>query len=613
MKKAFLIAACLAAILVGVSSGQNGYIPGTSGSRFDSLTLSNSTAFPGRDNTIKVFVRFDDGRDDVAKRAGTGAEGTGIGYSFARRGLPFGLALNYKQLGGSGDMTVSEVQNLIDYAEARGSQVEIMQHGNTNFGGIGASYALWDTFQTYQRLIDELTPAGLESAFGKKVTAFISPGDGGEINGVPGFVASNYGVIKSVLDSLGIEYAQWGLSSEVHGSFSIVPAVTGGTEAIGTLASQNLMNFLKPGMIIDPHNFPENFTTDLNTMAVERDASDIDCSCDDWTLNADTAIDPGANDAYDKTFRWWYSRRMGAGAGFGIALHDSVNSQNAISGGPYTGSFSHDAIAAILKKLEDQGFIDVVTPSEWYEWMLGSYAKGTDLIGNNYALIPHMEIGDSVGIDAPFPTGWASVADESQAYGTALNSLMVAGWVEDPGTEGQITGYYTASTVGPDVPGFGGGGAHVPTGHFRWNMPNLPPGRYLFSFLTNNQGSTIQSVDSWILAKMKYQKYETAWTQTNMSAWQDTFIVWQGSDVTGSAVLNAGLGAGDIQTPRFEFSLPRDMPSFNTDFMVSQTDRQWSGANGRVWLTDPIYSIQITINYFGNEDISHPHLWYLGE
>jgi hypothetical protein len=135
----------------------------------------------------------------------------------------------------------------------------------------------------------------------------------------------------------------------------------------------------------------------------------------------------------------------------------------------------------------------------------------------------------------------------------------------------------------------------------------------MFTFAVRNVSSTIQTREIWTVATTKYHAYQTAWTELDMTAWVDTFFVYDGSAVTGAAVLPASLAQPETVMPALYFYLPRDLGSVWAPKTSDGSPKGFAAANGRNWYEDPRWSITAAINFFGSEPISHAHLWYLGE
>ncbi|GAG52838.1 unnamed protein product [marine sediment metagenome] len=226
-----------------------------------------------------------------------------------------------------------------------------------------------------------------------------------------------------------------------------------------------------------------------------------------------------------------------------------------------------------------------------------------------------MAIGDTTGIDAPFPMGWAAVHDGGLDMDGAESNWVNKNFVA--GTAGNVAEFYTATTVGPLVPGYGGGGVHLDnTEEIQLSFGNLPPGNYALSFAHTNTANALIYGEKWVFATMRMQEWTTAFAAAGQKSWTDTLVVVEGDDVQTSITSHTSLSTGNLSTPTFYYHLPRDLGNFWNPSPSSDSaeNHGFNTGEGRNWMGDPVYSIMLGFSpSTGVENISDVHLYYLGE
>jgi hypothetical protein len=266
---------------------------------------------------------------------------------------------------------------------------------------------------TMAEIDEQLRRDDLEDLVGDAVKVFVQPGDATQSN----WAYKHRELVKERLDRLGYHYAIGlceTMTASRGGSLATIAATVDGTlynplGAGNEAIKQN--NGYRPGQILDPYDFADTFTTDLGNTVVSRGVKaggggepdpDPLSGSRGWILGEDNngAGAEGSFSAdWDKTWQYRYSRYLGSGLGFIVALHGEART-NAQAIGLSTGTavvprhMDYNHMFATLRAMEDAGFIVLCTLSEWCAYYYAEMAPGFELLNRGDFAIPHVEIGD---------------------------------------------------------------------------------------------------------------------------------------------------------------------------------------------------------------------------
>lgn len=393
----------------------------------------------------------------------------------------------------------SQLKALSQEFASDGLGFEVASHTRTNWGNTNPA-AL-----DMAGIDEELRKDDLEDLVGDAVKVFVQPGDAPARN----WALKNRELVKERLNRAGYHYAIGlvdQMTADRGGTTAIIaPTVDGNfydPMAAGNEAVKQSLGY-RPGQILDPFDFVDQFTTDLGNCVVSRGVKaggggepdpDPNSGSRGWILGEDNngAGAEGSFSAdWDRTWQYRYSRYLGSGLGFIVALHGEArtNAQAiALTGGTqvYPRHMDINHIFWSLRALEDAGFIVLCTLSEWCAYYYADMAPGFEMLNKGDFSIPHVVIGD---LSAGHYVEPHHMTIGCAGQNTFSRGIFGAGLTDGDGDQlfDDEAGATLAEIIGPEVVGELGeaGGVRLRSGAGNDVMPRvtmdfigLPPGYY---------------------------------------------------------------------------------------------------------------------------------------
>jgi hypothetical protein len=304
-------------------------------------------------------------------------------------------------------MKKSQLRALAAEFASDGLGFEVASHTRDNWAATPDDMTMAD-------IDEQLRTDDLEELVGQAVKVFVQPGNPTQSQ----WAYKHRELIKERLDRAGYHYAI-GLCETMTnargGTLATISAtvdgwlydpLSAGTEAI------KQPNGYRPGQILDPYDFCDSFTADLGNMVVSRGVKaggggepdpDPNSGSRGWICGEDNN-GAGAEGSFsldwDKTWQYKYSRYLGQGLGFIVALHGEARTNALTIGTLSTGSavvprhMDYNHVFWSLRALEDAGFIVLCTLSEWCDYYFSDLARGFEMLNKGDFAIPHVVIGD---------------------------------------------------------------------------------------------------------------------------------------------------------------------------------------------------------------------------
>lgn len=479
-----------------------------------------------------AYVRFDDGRnrsmlEDIA--------------TMLEHGIPCTLAFNWGNVASANDYpSWSDLRALVALAKKNGTEIQLIQHGNTNFqthrtGTDGVDLDLHWELWTWQDYLDEIDPTVPEEELGLPVLGFLAPGDNNaDVGiGINEHLSKSRNIIREACEYWGLEFA-FGLTQPATG---INPDegvnlgfVSSSNDAYVLPASTNPQNnggATKPGVLSDPFDIPDQFTADLGGRVIPRGVRtagapgpDPNSGAPGWILGEDNngnGAEGSVDNDWDKTLQYRISGWLASSAWFGIAHHGTERTDASdvdLSTGTIVspGHFSVEHEAWMLSQLRAKGHLRLLGAHDWAREIAGDFAEGTDLIANPTCGEPFRDIGDLACGDMPYPRGLTMEYAGRTARPNGTNSFCGSGYTDTDGdgiidSPGELTEVFGATVGGPL--GMTGGWTQRPDASGNVNAINselgfchLAPGLYRFEMIAEADSGTI-GFPHWGLAAMR--------------------------------------------------------------------------------------------------------------
>lgn len=547
---------------------------------WDNISRDLGPERPYVDDAVPRFaVEFDDGRLIPYS--------TGQIQAFGRRGLPVTLAINASSIGTGGNhLSWNQIRDLINHFENRwNSKLEIANHSYNNMNGVAPAA------MGYKTLVTEFdsTPIVAELGIKYRPKLFVLPGDG---NIYP-WARRHKDAMIALLDSLGYSYANMSASGQRDSSViaSHVPSVVVQSQQ----ATVNYATyFTRPGYNREPLWMFTGVDLDLGNYVVERKGGVSSRGTTGWLMGSGTGGQHplrllGTNNAgvqWDNTFAFVLYQLLGNNMGCRFVMHDSVQTCGGTFGGATgdstagnvigladasitnQGHFSPDYIAYTLYELQKQGMLLVVTSSEFYEWALSRYKPGTDLINNPGCIVPQFAINDTAGVHYLWPQGFGANGRSTGTWaaGTTAQSTTHTGFSLS-GKFNLLAADSPTTLIGPTVTGYLGrkGGYKFPTATnktLNFEFAQLPPGRYRFSFPTNNNtfSGAFNAKAFNLSCAVKFIRSSIGWDNGGALAYGDTLLTWREWSTTLAFVQHEPAGIWSIRG--MEFLVPNELPEW---------------------------------------------------